>query len=248
MTGASASYPLPKFLLGFWSSSRYTHSYMSDAKESAPDGMQFEQAEYVKPEGSACSSCGNSIETTYWHWGGNVICPNCAELVKESQKTPPQALLLKGALYALGTAFACAIGYATILIVTNYEIGIVAIGVGWAVGTAARKGTGGAGGRALQVVAVVATYMAICFSLAVQVLYSSLKEGKALELFGVLITFIVSLGKPVLEIVYEGLGGVIGVLILFFGLQQAWQQTGNVSHLLMGPYQKEEEKAGNAAA
>lgn len=248
MTVAPASYPLLKFLLGFWSSPRYTRQYMSESTDRAQDGMQFDQAEYVKPAGMACSSCGNSIETTYWHWGGNVICPNCAALVEESQKTPHQALLLKGALYALGTAFACAIGYATILIVTNYEIGIVAIGVGWAVGTAARKGTGGAGGRAVQVVAVVATYMAICFSLAVQVLYQFYKDGKAQSLLGALLIFVLSLGKPFLEVASEGFRGLIGVLILFFGLQQAWKQTGNAEHLLMGPYQKEEEKGADATA
>jgi len=36
---------------------------------------------------------------------------------------------------------------------------------------------------------------------------------------------VLSLGKPFYEL-SEGLGGILGIAILFFGLQQAWQQTG----------------------
>lgn len=210
--------------------------------------MQFEQAEFVKAPGMSCAACSNSIESTYWHWGGNVICPDCASKVAEAQKTPEKGLLLRGALYALGAALACAIGYAAILIITSYELAIVAIGVGWAVGTAARKGSGGAGGRSVQIVAVVATYLAICFSLAIQVIYKFSKDGQEMSPAGWIAIFVISLGKPFLELSADRFGGLIPILILFFGLQQAWTQTGNVGHLLMGPYQKEEEKATDAAA
>ena len=48
--------------------------------------------------------------------------------------------------------------------ITGYEIGIVAIGIGYLVGKAVRKGAGGFGGTRYQVLAVFLTYAAIALA------------------------------------------------------------------------------------
>ncbi len=140
--------------------------------------------------------------------------------------SPPQEVsVLRGALFAAGAGVLCSMGYAVILIVTRYELALISIAVGWLVGKAARQGAGGQGARALQYVAVACTYAAIAGSLFFQVIYAYFQEGKMVaSAAGYVSLAVLSLGKPFYEL-QEGLGGVLGIAILFFGLQQAWQQT-----------------------
>ena len=49
----------------------------------------------------------------------------------------------------------------------------------------------------------------------------------------------ISLAAPFFGVA-SGYGGIIGLLIIFWGLQQAWKQTARDPRLLMGPYQIEE--------
>src|SRR4029450_6773668 len=65
------------------------------------------------------------------------------------------------ALFGLGAAIAGAILYYAVIAITNFEIGIVAIAIGFMVGWAVRKGAGGRGGRRFQVLALVLTYWAV---------------------------------------------------------------------------------------
>ena len=64
-------------------------------------------------------------------------------------------------LFGLGAGIAGAIIYYAVIAITNFEIGIVAILIGYMVGYAVRKGAGGRGGRRFQVLAVALTYIAV---------------------------------------------------------------------------------------
>lgn len=207
------------------------------------DDLQFEKAEYSNPAGvGPCAVCGARILSSYSLANERAVCPNCAGNLEKAQKEPGGALLMRGALYAFGAAAACAVGYAVILIITGYELALISIAVGWLIGKAARKGTAGLGGMPVQIVAVVATYVAISGSLFVQVIYALLREGReASSWTGYPLLLLYSFGKPFLEM-KEGLGGIFGLLILFFGLQQAWRQTGNTKVTLRGPYSTEVAK------
>lgn len=199
--------------------------------------MQFEKAEYQPGAGKTCALCQSPIALQYYHLSGQDICPDCASKVEVAQMRPTRALLVRGILYALGAAAACSLVYTTILIISNYELAIAAIAVGWLIGQAARRGTNGLGGRPVQYVAAAATYLAICFSLFFQLTYAGLKEGKFFTLTGFVGASIVSLLRPFLELASSGVSGVLSILILFFGMQQAWKLTGNLEGLaLMGPY------------
>lgn len=204
------------------------------------DDLQFEKAEFSNPAGvGPCAMCGARILTTYWQVNGRVVCPNCGGNIASAVAAPAKPMLLRGALYALGAAVLCAIGYALILVVTNYELAIVSIAVGWLIGQAARKGAEGQGGRALQVIAVVATYFAICASVFVQSIWSLYQSGRELaDVRGYGVVLLYSMGKPFIEL-SQGLGGILGIAILAFGLMQAWKQTGNAQVELSGPFSTE---------
>ncbi len=204
------------------------------------DDLQFDKAEFSNPSGiGPCVMCSTKIGSQYWHANGQVVCPNCATTLGTAQQAPARSLLLKGTLYAVISAIGCSIAYAAILIITNYELALISIAVGWLVGKAARVGTGGLGGRPVQIVAVIATYIAISGSLFFQIIYSFFKEGKVVNgILGYVYLFVISLGKPFFEL-QEGFGGLLGIAILFFGLQQAWQQTHGIQVAIAGPYSTE---------
>ena len=68
---------------------------------------------------------------------------------------------VKASLLGLGAGLVGAMVWYAIRVVTNYDIGLVAILVGYAVGKTVRHGSGGWGGRGYQVLAVLLTYISI---------------------------------------------------------------------------------------
>ena len=236
------------------------------------DSLQFEKADFAGG-GPACTVCKAAIDRTYFHLAGQVICPACAEKTQTAQQRPDHSLVMKGLFYGLGAAILCAIGYAIFTYVTNFEVALIAIGVGYVVGTAVRKGSRGLGGRRCQIAAVVLTYFAITISY-VPLLIQGAREAAKKEAAskssamqnaraqasqatatppkppsfkGLLTAMVVISGiafiSPFLSIA-SGPTGFIGILIVFLGLQQAWKQTARDSRTLVGPYQVEEPQRG----
>jgi hypothetical protein len=64
-------------------------------------------------------------------------------------------------LYGIGAAVAGLILYATFAIATGIVIGYVSLAVGWMVGKAILKGSGGVGGRRYRITAALLTYAAV---------------------------------------------------------------------------------------
>jgi hypothetical protein len=133
----------------------------------ATGSLDLEQADFgdAPGEGLTCAHCGVPIGDEYYTLGDAVHCPRCHDGV--------QALLAKGpglvgCVRAFGFgAVAAAAGaalWAGVTVVTGYEIGIIAIAVGWAVGMAVRTGSGGVGGVPYQLLAIAFTYLAIVAS------------------------------------------------------------------------------------
>lgn len=199
--------------------------------------MNFEKAEYQSTTSNGpCANCNQPLESTYYQANGMNVCEDCANSLRVACDAPGKTHLAKGAMYAVGTALVCSAVYAAIVVMTHFELGLVAIAVGWIVGRAARIGAGGRGSRPLQIIAVVATYMAISGSLLFQIVYEITKAGKAINgISGYLFVFLVSMGRPLFEL-SEGFGGIIGLVIIFFGLQQAWQNTRALAVDVAGPY------------
>src|SRR5258708_14700566 len=124
------------------------------------DTLQFQKAEFAAGK-SQCVLCPATIEQTYFHLNGQVICPACAGKAQAGQQRPNNTWVLRGLLYGAGMAVLCSIGYAIFTMVTNMEMALISIAIGYLVGKAVRAGSHGLGGRRCQVLAVMLTYFAI---------------------------------------------------------------------------------------
>src|SRR5215211_2840256 len=135
------------------------------------DDLQFDRvASPDAPDAAAapelpavvCASCRTPLTTEYYDVNGTPFCAECrAGLERHVAGARGGRLLGKAALFGLGAAVAGAIVYYAVVAITDFEIGIVAILIGYMVGYAVRKATAGRGGRRFQVLAASLTYLAV---------------------------------------------------------------------------------------
>ena len=127
---------------------------------SSPESLRFDQP---GPGAAApvCARCQAGIVAEYYEVNGHVVCASCKAALEQAPAGSGPSRLLRAAAYGLGAAVLGAGLYYAILAATGYEIGLVAIAVGWLVGRAVHKGSNETGGWAYQAVAVGLTYLAI---------------------------------------------------------------------------------------
>jgi hypothetical protein len=146
---------------------------------------------------------------------------------------------------------------------TGFEIGLMAIAVGWLVGRAVMKGSNYRGGRRYQILAVALTYFSITFSYVPfffeeagkqateeakknpestkkSVAPTQAEEPITAGGAAIAISFLVLiiLAAPFLA----GFGNVIGWVIIAIGLWEAWKFTREQPFLLSGPHALSEQK------
>jgi hypothetical protein len=127
------------------------------------EGLRFDKAEYAGGEtGTGCSVCLKPLGVQYYTLNGNAICSRCrSRLERESNGGSRAGRLLRATVFgfaagAVGTALWYGVRAAT-----GYEFGLLAIVVGFGVGTAVRAGSRGRGGWAYQALAMFLTYGSI---------------------------------------------------------------------------------------
>lgn len=137
---------------------------------------QFDTAEYVgPPEADHCQFCHQPIAGNYYRVNGAIACSACASISRNELARDTHAAFTRSLLYGIGAAIAGMILYATFEIMTGIIIGYVSLAVGWMVGKAMMKGSGGTGGRRYQLVAALLTYAAVSLA-AVPVLIHYARE------------------------------------------------------------------------
>ena len=135
------------------------------------------------------------------------------------------------------------------------EFALLAILVGIMVGKAMVRGSGGRGSRRLQIAAVLLTYGSITtgyiptiikgfqeldqkkgFSAAAQQKQAApgRKVGAGGVALGIALLLVIGLAAPLLSLT-EGFSGILGIVIIFFGLRQAWRLTAADPAVLSGP-------------
>src|SRR5687768_15353440 len=117
---------------------------MSDETKQNPDAepLQFDTAEPVGGAGAtatslACTACSTDITTSYYEVNGAIVCTSCRGTLR-AQFTGGSSAGRFGKALGFGL-FAAAVGsgiYYAVLRLTGYEIGLVAIVVGFLVGRA----------------------------------------------------------------------------------------------------------------
>ena len=123
---------------------------------------QFGTAEYLGLAGNDhCQFCHQPIAGAYYRVNESMACSGCAEKVRGELARDTHAAYVRGLLYGIGAAIAGLILYAAFAITTGIIIGYVSLAVGWMVGKAILKGSGGVGGRRYQITAALLTYSAV---------------------------------------------------------------------------------------
>src|SRR5262245_48194437 len=143
------------------------------------------QFEHMEPrEGAAessCAACQRKIPDVYYEAAGRVFCESCRDAVLGAQGGGSGAArLVKALVLGAGAAAVSAVIWYAIVKLTGYELGIIAVAVGCAVGAAVRMGSEQRGGPAYQAIAVLFTYLAIAASY-VPLVTESFREQVAAE-------------------------------------------------------------------
>jgi predicted lipid-binding transport protein (Tim44 family) len=123
---------------------------------------QFGTAEYAGVPGTDhCQYCHQPIAGTYYRANESLACPTCADKIRADLARDTHSAFVRGLLFGIGAAIAGMILYAVFAIATGIIIGYVSLAVGWLVGKAIIKGSGGVGGKRYQIAAAVLTYCAV---------------------------------------------------------------------------------------
>lgn len=134
---------------------------MTDTPEINFDSAEFEGGS----DSPVCTSCKKPLSMQYFQANSQAICTVCHDVLQDVFGRRPGALqLILAAAAGLAAAVVGAGIYWAVLALTGYEIGLIAIVVGFLVGAAVRWGSQGRGGLPFQLLAIALTYSSICVS------------------------------------------------------------------------------------
>jgi len=120
-----------------------------------------------------CSSCGSSLSVSQAvNIKGKrktdpnmVLCTNCADQAEQAFQAETEDANLQGAaLLGLLAAVLSALIWYGIVVVTDYQLGIIAVAVGWLVAQGVIFGAGRKRGSSLQAISVIITIGAMAAS------------------------------------------------------------------------------------
>jgi hypothetical protein len=139
---------------------------VGEPREERSDGeIQFERAEYdAQPAAFACAACQRPVTGEYYEALGKFICPACRDAA-ESPSGASRRFLVASGLGALAAVVGGLVWYG-VRRLTGYEIGLIALGVGFLVGMAVRMGSKGRGGVRYQALAMFLTYSGVALNYA----------------------------------------------------------------------------------
>jgi hypothetical protein len=135
--------------------------------EQDAEALQFDNAEYDTPAPStlACAACKQPIPDAYYELFGAVVCEPCKDLIIASREGGSRVgRFLKAGIFGAAAAVAGFGIYFGVLKLTQLEVGLISILVGWMVGKAVQRGSNGRGGWLYQLMAMFLTYSAVAAS------------------------------------------------------------------------------------
>jgi hypothetical protein len=204
---------------------------------------QFGTAEYLgSPGGDHCQFCHQPVAGNYYRANGAMACAGCAEKMRGELAKDTHAAYVRAIVFGVGAAILGMILYATFAIVTGIVIGYASLAVGWLVGKAILKGSGGVTGRRYQITAVALTYIAV--ALARVPIWIHYAPRLHVDIFTAVIRLIpIAFVFPFIRFADNPFGGVIGLVILFVGLSIAWRLTAAAPMEIFGPFEDSRQPA-----
>jgi len=202
---------------------------------SNPGDLQFDKVSSAStPAAMTCANCGKPIADTYYTVRDKPICEECkqkadAGIAAHFAKGRSSDAFGKAVLYGIGAGIAGAFVYFLVEVVTKYELAIVALAIGWAVGRAIQIAARGVGGRRYQILAVVITYLSIGAAYGLIIAHDRPDSTVFEFIFAML-------AGPVIVVVASGASGILSAIIIGVGLRTAWQMTAGAVSLIKGPF------------
>lgn len=193
--------------------------------------MDLSQAD-LGTSATRCAACKDTLTNEYFTANGTMVCRACSRLLEAGQPEAgrvSRALkgLFFGALFGLGGTLI----YALILYFSNVQLGLLAILVGWLVGTGVRFGSR-SGGLGYQIGSAVLTYV-MCNAAFIPTIVHEITTGDPTIPTFVAVIFAMPFS---LTVPFSGVMGPIGILILGFGIFQGFKIPVEVPVEIMGPY------------
>ncbi len=219
--------------------------------------LQFDRAEFEQPPPASpvCAACGQAVWSVYYAVNGQMLCERCkTDLEIHANQGSRAGRFLRAAVYGLGAGGVGAAVWYAVRATTGYEVGVIAIGVGFFVGSAVRKGSSGRGGWRYQALAMFLTYASIV-STYVPEIVTALRQGAdkhtqgagtperpargvapmnpvvAMSLF-LAVVFAIAFAAPFLG----GFQNIMGIVIIGIALYDAWKINKKVSPESTGPH------------
>ncbi|NRA34026.1 MAG: hypothetical protein HRU17_11865 [Polyangiaceae bacterium] len=222
-SGASAP-PPPRHGIGDLSFDRADFSDSTPVTDgaAAADGRSPTDPEF------RCTVCDEGVHGEYYQSGDAAVCALCRERVL-SELAEGHGSVASAFAYGAGAGALGALGYYAVTTISGYELGIIAIAVGYAVGRGVRHGAGTRDHWIYRAMALVLTYVAMVATYIPAIL-SSLGE---FDLLSIAIALVLSLGAPYFFITE---GQLMGLVILAIGLWQSWSLTAGPRIVLDGPF------------
>ena len=218
---------------------------MTSPIEPASDDLQFETAEpaaaAVPPQG--CARCQRPLPGEYYAIGKHMICPDCHAELAGPAAGNSAARLGKALLFGIGGGILGSLIWFGVRRVSGYEIGLIAVLVGFLVGKAVRKGSGDVGGTAYQIMAVLITYGGVAMSFVLEILFDFFTHSGAMASSSLTPSFsnlikVLIVAVPISFILpFEGgTTNALGLLIIGFALWEAWKLNKPRALAITGPY------------
>jgi hypothetical protein len=236
------------------------------------DGLQFITAESTDASSASqsstqtCALCRQPIHDSYYALGDKMLCAVCRERVVAVPTGSKVGRFFKALFLGLAAGLAGAIVWFVIRRVTGYEVGLVAVVLGIAVGLAVNRGSGNRGGLGYQIMAVLLTYCCIAanympdiFEVNLNAALEHQKEQAAKdaadpakanapqdvkpkmstsEAIGALVMLFAIIFAFALALPFQlGAQNIIGLLIIGFALWEAWKFSAHKPLPISGPYQ-----------
>ena len=215
-----------------------------------------------RAEGVTCAVCGTQLRDEYYDVNAHQMCSKCRNEIAQLAETPRAwSVFARACAFGLVAAILGAILYYAVIKITDFEIGIVAIAIGYMVGYGIRMGTKGRGGLRFQIVAVVLTYWAVGLAympIALATVHKPATEEASANAsapanaaeppadtaapnpmnlpLALALLVGISFALPVLTVVGSLPGGLISAAIISFGMMQAWRMTAAPHVVITGPY------------
>ena len=234
---------------------------------------QFGTAEYGSG-GDRCHLCKQPIGAVYYRIKDVMVCPSCADRVRTEHAQDTHAAYVRALTAGIAAAIGGLIAYAVIsIILQGWVISYMSFGVGWLVGTAMMKASGGVGGRRYQIAAVLLTYAAVSMAaIPIAFYFASERHDRQAQhqkqqadeqqsddsapqaapaqprprlTLGAWLARLALLGlaSPFLELKDNLFWGAIGLVILYVGIKIAWRITQGSPMEVFGPFNNSPQPA-----